>query len=175
MKQLDLLICFQKHHTKYILPSVQQINKIRTFWGQNKEQIKAHKLARKIESLPNSLEFTWTCTSLTKKENTGELFLAYDRLPREVLWKELEKEVQVAYIQDTKDTYGCSETSVQTHGGTTMHFHITIVHRLHQGSIMKPYLFTLVLGAHTQHIQEPMLQCMLCSDDIVLVGESKTV
>ena len=38
---------------------------------------------------------------------------------------------------------------------------------------MNCYLFTLVLDVITEHIQYPVLQCVIFANDIVLVGESR--
>jgi len=101
-----------------------------------------------------------------------DLDKAYDRVPREILWKTLEKKVvRIAYIRAIKDIYEGTSTSVRTQDGATEDFPIKI--RLHQGSTLSHYLFTLVLDVLTEHIQELAPRCMLFTDDVVMLGESR--
>ena len=61
---------------------------------------------------------------------------------------------------------------VKTTIGETSEFSITI--GLHQGSILSPYLFALVMDELTMHIQDDIPWCMLFADDIVLIDETKS-
>ena len=97
------------------------------------------------------------------RENKKDLHLvfidlekAYDRVPRELMWKALEKRgVPIQYIEVIKDMYEGVVTSVRTVGGDTRDFPITV--GLHQGSALSPYLFALIMDEVTRSIQDDIL------------------
>ena len=68
--------------------------------------------------------------------------------------------------------YKDATTFVQTCDGDTTDFPIHI--GLHQGSVLSPYLFALVMDEVTRDIQGDIPWCMLFTDDVVLVNESRT-
>jgi hypothetical protein len=92
-----------------------------------------------------------------------DLEKAYDKVPRNIMWWVLQKhKVSTKCITLIKDMYDNVVTSIRINIG------------LHQGSAMSSYLFALVMDEVTRDIQGGISWCMLFSDDVVLVDESRT-
>ena len=101
-----------------------------------------------------------------------DLEKAYDRVSRKLLWECLaKKRVSVAYIQAIKDMYEGGRASVRSSVGDTGYFSINI--RLHQGSALSLFLFTIIIDELTREIQEEVPRCILFVDDIVLIDETR--
>jgi hypothetical protein len=62
--------------------------------------------------------------------------------------------------------------NVRTSDGDTNNFPINI--GLHQGSMLSPYLFALMIDEVIRDIQGGIPWCMLFVDDVVLIDESRT-
>jgi hypothetical protein len=102
-----------------------------------------------------------------------DLEKSYDKVTRNIMWWALQKyKVSTKYITLIKDMYDNVVTSVQTSDRDTNDFLINI--RLHQGSALSPYLFVLVMDEVTRDIQGDIHWCMLFTDDVILVDESRT-
>jgi hypothetical protein len=111
-----------------------------------------------------------------KKKNLHMVFIdlekAYDSVPRDILWRILEKrQVPLLYINLIKDMYEGATTCVRTQSGKTDYFDINV--GLHQGSALSPFLFTLIMDELTRNIQGEVPWCMLFADDIVLIDETR--
>jgi hypothetical protein len=101
-----------------------------------------------------------------------DLEKAYDKVSRNIMWWALQKhEVSIKYITLIKDMYDNVVISVQTSNGNTNDFPINI--GLHQGSALSPYLFALMIDEVTRDIQCDIPWCMLFTDDVILMDESR--
>ena len=101
-----------------------------------------------------------------------DLEKVYDRVPRNVLrWALKKKAVLLKYVSIIRDMYEGVVTNVRTCGGLTDEFSITIA--VHQGSTLSLFLFAIVMDEITKSIHEDIPWCMLFTDDIVLIGETK--
>jgi len=93
-------------------------------------------------------------------------------MPREVLWWTLRKKgVPTKYIDIIKDMYDGVVANVRTCGDITNDFSTTI--RLHQASVLSPFLFAIVMDECTIAFQDEIPWCMLFANDIVLVDETR--
>jgi hypothetical protein len=100
-----------------------------------------------------------------------DLKKAYDKVTRNVMWGALQKhKVSSKYITLINDMYNNIVTSVRTSDEDTNDFPINI--GLDQGSALSPY--PLVMDEVTRDIQDGVPWCMLFTDDVILVDESRT-
>jgi len=83
----------------------------------------------------------------------------------------MKKRVPIKYIDIIKDMYDGIVANVRTYGGIISNFSITI--GLHQGSALSLFLFAIVMDELTRAIQDKIPWCMLFTDDIVLVDETR--
>jgi hypothetical protein len=102
-----------------------------------------------------------------------DLEKAYDKVTRNIIWWALQKhKISTKYITLIKNMYDNVVTNVRTSDGDSNDFPINI--GLHQGSVLSPYLFALVMDEVTRDIQCGISWCMCFIDDVILVDESRT-
>jgi Reverse transcriptase (RNA-dependent DNA polymerase) len=101
-----------------------------------------------------------------------DLEKAYDKIPRNIMWWTLKRKlVPTKCVTLIKDVYTNIVTYVRACDGESDTFPIKI--GLHQGSVLSPYIFALVMDEIIKDIQGDIAWCMLFADDVVLIDESR--
>ena len=102
-----------------------------------------------------------------------DLEKAFDRVPREVLWWALrELGVDEGMVAVIKGMYAGVRTAVKVKGGESQSFEVKV--GVHQGSVMSPLLFIIVLEALSKRFRRGLPFELLYADDLVLVAESES-
>ena len=101
-----------------------------------------------------------------------DLEKAFDRVPREVLWWALRRVgVDEWLISIIKAMYVGVTTSVRTRSGQSEEFEVKV--GVHQGSVLSPLLFAIVLEAVSKEFRTGLPWELLYADDLVLMAESE--
>lgn len=101
-----------------------------------------------------------------------DLEKAFDRVPREVTrWALRKAGVDEWLVQSVMCMYEQAWTVVRTAEGETEPFEVKV--GLHQGSILSPLLFIIVMDVVTREVREGLPWELLYADDLVLVAESE--
>ena len=100
-----------------------------------------------------------------------DLKKAFDCVPREVIWWSLRRKgVLEREIKAIMKMYTNIEISVKVEYTRSESFDVKV--GVHQGSILSPLLFGLVMDEGTKNIREGVVKEMLYADDIVLVSDN---
>ena len=100
-----------------------------------------------------------------------DLEKAFDRVPREVVWWALRKlGVDEWIVSVIKTMYEEATTSVQLNGRESKGFRVKV--GVHQGSVLSPLLFVIVLEALSREFRAGLPMELLYADDLVLVAET---
>ena len=115
---------------------------------------------------------------MEKHERVGkEIFMvfidlekAFDRVPREVIWWALRKKgVPEPEVRAVMEMYREAMTAVQVEGQLSEWFGVKV--GVHQGSVLSPLLFAIVMDALTEDLGKNMRE-FLYADDVVILGDS---
>src|SRR2546425_5032911 len=101
-----------------------------------------------------------------------DLEKAFDRLPREVLWWALrDAGVEEWMVNVIKSLYEGFTTAVKRNVEESESFEIKV--GVHQGSVLSPILFNIVMQAVADNFKKGLPWELLCADDLVLLAESR--
>ena len=101
-----------------------------------------------------------------------DLEKAFDRVPREVIWWALrESGVEERMIAVIKSMYIGATTSVKIEGSESEKFPVKV--GVHQGSVLSPFLFIIVLEALSKKFRKGLPYELLYADDLVLIAETE--
>ncbi|XP_063533678.1 uncharacterized protein LOC134743977 [Cydia strobilella] len=100
-----------------------------------------------------------------------DLEKAFDRVPRKLVWQALRtQQVPEYYIELIQDMYNNVSTRVRSLAGVSKAFEVKV--GVHQGSVLSPLLFNLVMDYLTRDIPSPLPWTMMYADDIVLAANT---
>ena len=100
-----------------------------------------------------------------------DLEKTFDRVPRKVMeWALRRKGLAEVLVQAVMSLYEGSRTKVRVGSGTSEEFGVRV--GVHQGSVLSPLIFAIVVDVVTEHAREGLLNEILYADDLVLMSES---
>jgi len=95
---------------------------------------------------------------------------AFDRVPREIIWWSLSKKgVLEREIKVIMEMYKGIKTAVRLESVRLELFDVKV--GVYQGSVLSPFLFTVVMDEVTKNIRECLVKEILYADDLVLLGD----
>jgi len=100
-----------------------------------------------------------------------DLEKAFDKVPRDLIWTALRaRKVPETYVQMVQDMYRDVGTKVKCFSGVSDEFPIDV--GVHQGSVLSPLLFILVLDYLLEgKVTDPLVLQLLFADDGAIVSE----
>jgi hypothetical protein len=100
-----------------------------------------------------------------------DLEKAFDRVPRKVVWWALRQlGVEEWLVRAVMAMYERARTVVTTNDGNSEEFEVKV--GVHQGSVLSPLLFVVVMEVLAQSVKEGLPWELLYADDLVLIAVS---
>ena len=95
-----------------------------------------------------------------------DLEKAFDRVSRKVMeWALIKKGLPEVLVQAAMTLYEGSRTKIRS--GASEEFGVWV--GVHQGSVLSPLIFAIVVDVVTEHLREKLLNEILYTDDLVLM------
>ena len=100
-----------------------------------------------------------------------DLEKAFDRVPRKVMeWALGKKSLPEVLVKAVMSLYEGSRTKVRVRSGLSEEFGVRV--GVHQGSVISPLIFDIVVDAVTEQARKRLLNEILYADDLVLMSEN---
>ena len=100
-----------------------------------------------------------------------DLEKAFDRVPRRVIeWALRVKKVEERLVKVVMEMYEGAKTRVRVANGLSDEFEVKV--GVHQGSVLSPFLFNIVMDVVCGNVMEGLLFEILYADDLVLMATS---
>ena len=96
---------------------------------------------------------------------------AFDRVPRRVMeWAMRKKGLPEILVRAVMSLYESAKTRVRVEWGLSEEFPVSV--GVHQGSVLSPLLFAMVIDTVTENVREGSLHEILYADDVVLTDDT---
>ena len=99
------------------------------------------------------------------------LEIAFDRVSRKVTEMAMrKKKVSEVLMKALMSLYDGAKTKVKVGSGLSDKFRVNV--GVHQGSVLSPLLFAIVVNVVTERVKDGSINKILDADDLILVGEN---
>ena len=96
---------------------------------------------------------------------------AFDRVPRKVMeWAMRKKRLPEIMVRAVMSLYEGAKSRVRVGSGLSEEFPVKV--GVHQGSVLSPLLFAIVVDVVTESAREGLMKEILYADDLVLMSET---
>ena len=100
-----------------------------------------------------------------------DLEKAFDRVPRKVIkWAQRKKSLPEVLVKAVMSLYEGFRTKVRVGSGLSEKFGVRV--GVHQGFVISPLIFAIVVHAVTEQARKGLLNEILYADDLVLMSEN---
>ena len=100
-----------------------------------------------------------------------DLEKAFDRVPRKVLeWAMRERGIPEAMVRAVMSLYEGTKTRFRVGLELSEEFEVKV--GVHQGSVLSPLVFAIVVDVVTESVRNSLMSEMMCADDLVLMCET---